>query len=158
MNMKSDIFEKNDCPFTVPDGYFDTLQERIMSRIRTEENCREAQGRTIRMSLYRKMVAAAACVLFIFAGATLYMTYSEKQSIVAEIETVVDEDFYRWLYTSDRLTQMAETLDILMPENFLTCEAGFSEEDKAIIQFLERGNINVAAILYSIDNEIYSYN
>ena len=155
--MKRDIFENNECPFTVPEGYFDTMQERIMSRVRTEESRREVQGRTIRMPLYRKIVAAAACVLFIFASITLYMTNTGKLSVVAEIETTIDEEFYQWFYASDGLTQIAESLDILMPDNFMTAEAGFSEEDEAIIQFLERNSINVAAILYSIDNETFLF-
>jgi len=155
MNMKMDIFKNNACPYTVPDGYLDSLQEHIMSRIRIEESRSEVQSRLFRMPLYRML--AAACILFIFAGATLYMNYTGKQSVVAEIETAIDEEFYRWLYSSDGLTQMAESLDIPMPDNFMITETGFSEEDKAIIQFLERDNIHVAAILYSIDNEIFSF-
>ena len=153
MNMKRDIFENNTCPFTVPDGYFDTLQERIMSRIQAEENAK-IRGRVIKMPLYRKLVAAA-CILFIFAGATLYLTYTNKQSIVAETGTVLDDDFYQWFYASDGIALMAESLDIQMPENFMTGETCFSEEDEAIIQFLERDNIHIAAILYSLDNETF---
>ena len=154
MNMKKDIFENNACPFTVPDGYFDTLQERIMSRIEAEENAK-VRGRIIRMPLYRKLVAAAACILFIFAGATLFKTYSGKHSFVAETEMVFDDDFYQWFYASDRIALMAESLDIQMPESFMTVDSGFSEEDEAIIQFLERDNIHIAAILYSLDNETF---
>ena len=155
--MKKDLFENNICPFTVPEGYFDTLQGRIMSRIRDEESLPKVQGRIIRMPLYRKIIAAAACVLLIFAGATLLMTYMDKQSAASELASAIDEEFYRWFYASDELTQMAASLDIRVPDNFMTGETGFSEEDEAIIQFLERDNINVAAILYSIDNEIFSF-
>jgi hypothetical protein len=35
--MKKDIFENKTCPFTVPEGYFDTLHERVMNRIQAEE-------------------------------------------------------------------------------------------------------------------------
>ena len=154
--MKRDIFENNACPFTVPEGYFDTLQERIMSQIRAEESPPKVQGRTVRIVLYRKLVAAA-CILFVFAGATLYMTYTKKQSVMAEIETSIDDEFYRWFYAADRVSQIAESLDIMMPDNFMTSETVFSEEDEAIIQFLERDNINVTAILYFADNKIYSY-
>ena len=149
MNMKKDIFENKAHPFTVPDGYFDTLHERIMSRIE-DENHLEVKGRIIRMPLYRKWIAAAACILLIFAGATLYKTYPEKQPLLAEF--TIDDDFYQWLYTSDETTLMAESLNIQMPENFVTAATGFSEEEDAIIHFLERDNINVAAILYSFDN------
>jgi len=147
MTMKRDIFENKVNPFTVPEGYFDNLHERIMSRIEAE-NHPKVQGRIIRMPLYRKWIAAAACILFIFAGATLYMTHQEKQLAVAEF--AMDDDFYQWLYASDGATFMAESLDIHVPENFITAATGFSEEEEAIIHFLERDNIHVAAILYAM--------
>ena len=152
--MKRDIFENNTCPFTVPEGYFDTLHERIMRRIRVEES---RQGRVVRMSLYRKIVAAAACVLFIFSAATMYITYADKQSVMNEMATAIDEEFYRWFYAADRVSQIAESLDVVMPDYFMTYNTALSEEDKAIIQFLERDNFNVAAILYSFDNEMFSF-
>ena len=151
--MNVDIFENKACPFTVPDGYFDTLQERVMNRIQAEEK----QGRIIKMPLYRKMIAAAACVLFIFASATLYLTNTGKLSLIAETEMIIDDEFYRWFFASDAVSQLAESLDIQMPENFMFYDNDLSKEEEAIIQFLERDNISVAAILYSIDNEIYSY-
>ena len=157
MNMKRDIFENNTCPFTVPDGYFDTLQERIMSRIRTEESRQEVQGRIVRMPLYRKIVAAAACVLFIFSAATLYVTHTDKQSAMDEMAMAIDEEFYRWFYAADRVSEIAESLDVVMPDCFMTSDTAFSEEDEAIIQYFERDNINVAAILYSIDNDMFLF-
>ena len=148
MKMEKDIFENKALPFTVPEGYFDALPERIMSRIQTEENRPAAKGRIIRMLPYRKWIAAAACVLLIFAGATLYLTISQKQLVMAEI--AIDDDFFHWLYAADDATLMAETLDIPMPENIIANEAALSDEDEAIIHFLERDNINVAAILYAM--------
>jgi hypothetical protein len=100
------------------------------------------------MSFYRKLIAAAACILFIFAGASLYLSYTEKQLLVAEI--AFDDDFYQWFYASDEATLMAKSLDIQIPENLISGEAALTEEDEAIIQYLERDNINVAAILYSM--------
>jgi hypothetical protein len=148
--MKKDILKNNANPFTVPDGYFDSLQKRIMSRVQAEENRTEAKkGRTVRMNPYRTMVAAAACILFIFTGAVLYMTHTGEQAVVAE--TAVDEDFYQWFYASDRTALMAESLNINMPEDVTTGEAGYSEEDEAIIRFLECNNINVVAIVHSLD-------
>jgi len=149
--MKKDIFSNQANPFTVPDGYFDTLQERIMSRIEAEDNL--VRTRNIRILNIRTMIAAAACLLFIFTGATLYMRYSEPQFVIAE--SIPDEDFYQWLYASDETTLLAESLDIAMPEGFMFGETGFSEEDAVIIAFLERDNISVAAILHSFDNESF---
>jgi len=151
LNMEKEIFN-NANPFTVPDGYFDTLQEHIMNRIATEESRAKKQGRMIRMhSYWRALVAVAACILFIFVGASLYMTHSNKQSLFAE--TVIDEEFYRWLYASDDATFLAEALDIPIPENYLNEETEYSEENEAIIQFLERDNISLVAIVYSLNNE-----
>ena len=151
MNMKKDLFENNAHPFTVPDGYFDTLNERIMNRIQAEENT----GRIIRMSPVRKWIAAAACILFISASAILMITYQEKKLVLSEI--TLDDDFYQWLFASDDATLMAESLDFHVPENMIIDETRLSEEDEAIIQFLERDNIQLAAILYSLDNEAFLF-
>jgi hypothetical protein len=167
--MKKDIFKNNSHPFTVPDGYFDTLQERILNRIQTEGRQTKGfrfkvsgskfkvSGLKFRVSGYgfRTLVAAAACVLFIFAGAFLYITYTGKHSAMAE--TIINEEFYQWFFASDRVSQMAESLDIHIPDNIIINETDLSEEDEAIIRFLERDNINLASILYSIDNETYLF-
>ena len=155
MNMKRDIFENNTCPFTVPDGYFDTLHERIMSRIQAENDHPEVNQRIIGIPLYRKLIAVAACILFIFAAATLYWTYPGKHLAVAE--STPNDDLFQWLYASDEATLMAESLDIQIPENVMVEETDWTEEEEAIIYFLERDNINVAAILYSIDNETFLF-
>jgi hypothetical protein len=148
--MERDIFENKANPFTVPDGYFDTLQERIMSWVQAEESHAKVQGRTIRMNPYRTLVAAAACILFIFAGATLYMTNAGKQNIIAEMN--IDDDFYQWFYELDRATILAGSFDLQIPDNFLAKETAYSEEDEAIIRFLERDNIHVMAIVHSMNN------
>jgi len=161
--MKKDIFSSQANPFTVPDGYFDTLQERIMSRIEAEKNAIDKRQPRIYPLIahhssyipyhYRKWIAAAACLLFIFTGATLYMRYSEPQFVLAEL--VLDDDFYQWLYASDEATLLAESLNIAMSDDFMYHETEYSEEDAAIIAFLERDNISVAAILHSFDNELF---
>jgi hypothetical protein len=139
MNRK--IFDRTN-PFTVPEGYFDTLQCRIMERIQAEE--RHAKGRTLRMTPLRAWVAAAACVLFIFTGAALYVAHTgNRQSVIAE--SVVDDEFYRWVFAADRATFLAESLDIQTPDDILANENNF-EEDEAIINFLERDSVNVLAI------------
>ena len=152
MNMKKDIFDKTN-PFTVPDGYFDSLQERIMNRIQAEKTP-EITKRNIQMRPFRLLIAAAACILLIFIGTTLYMTYTADHPAVAE--SLVDDDFYQWFYTSDGATLMAESLDIT--GNITASENNFSEEDEAIIYFLERDNINVMAIVYSVDNDLFIIN
>lgn len=157
--MKQVIFENKANPFSVPDGYFDALNERIMNRIQESASQMPVNkiktGRIINMPLYLKLVAAAACILFIFAGGIMYLTNTSKQPIVAT--SVIDEDFYQWMYASDLSSQMAESLNIQFPEYFFTDETDFSEEDEAIIQFLERDNIQLAAILYSFDEETFLF-
>ena len=150
--MKQDILENNNNPFTVPEGYFDTLQERIMNRIQDEEKHLKAERRIIWKTPFRMLVAAAACILLIFSVATLYTKYSDSQLLVAE--QTLDEDFYHWFYTSDKTTLFAESLDIIIPDN-LGGEFDYSEEDEAIIRFLERENINLVAIIHSVNNETF---
>jgi len=151
--MKQDILENNSNPFTVPEGYFDTLQKRIMNRIQDEEKHLHEERRIVKMTPLRMLVAAAACILFIFAAAALYTTHSDKQLLVAESEYTFDEEFYHWFYTSDETTLLAESLDIFMLDNLTSIDVDYSEEDEAIIRFLERENINLVAILYSVNNE-----
>jgi len=144
--MKKDIFDNNSNPFTVPDGYFDTLHERIMNRIKVEES------KSSHINHYfRRMVAVAACVALICTAVTVYIMYDGKQPFVAE--TTVDEDFYQLLYTSDRTALLVESLNISMPVNFATYS---TEEDEAIMRFLERDNINLIAFIQSINNETFT--
>ena len=148
MNRK--IFDHTN-PFTVPEGYFDTLQDRIMNRIHAEDNNAKVQGRTVRMNPYRTLIAAAACILLIFTGAALYMKYSERQPVMAE--SVVDDEFYRWIYASDKATLLAESLYFHTSENTTADENTCFEEDEAIITFLERNNINVLAIAMLMNSD-----
>jgi len=139
MCMKKDIFDNNSNPFTVPDGYFDTLQERVMCRV-------QPQQVDSRIIPFRVLIAVAACILLIFTGAALFLTHHDKQPIA--YETIIDDDFYEWFFALDEKSWLANTLDITMPENIIDND----DEDEAIIRFLERDNISVAAIVYSFDN------
>ena len=145
--MKKDIFDNNTNPFTVPDGYFDTLHERIMNRIKVEESNPSHISHYI-----RRIVAVAASIALICTVAAAYIMYDGKQPFIAET-TTVDEDFYQLLYTSDRTTLLVESLNISMPTNFANNKTYSPEEDEAIIQFLERDNINLIAFIQSINNE-----
>ena len=139
--MNIDNIDNKSVPFTVPDGYFDDLQERIMNNIHAHEDAKR-----IFLTPLRIWVAAAACFLLIFTGAAVL--YTNKQPLITQ--TSVDEDFYRLLFTSEKDTWLAQTLniDVNIPEP--TSE--ICEEDRAIISFLERDNISVAAILHSFNN------
>ena len=149
--MNKDIFDNNSNLFTVPDGYFDFLQERIMNNVQSEKDRLKSQARIIP---FRMLIAVAACLLLIFtAGTALFLTHSNKQLAVAE--TVIDDDFYRWLFISDMISLLAESLDITMPENFMDNYTDFCEEEEAIIRFFERDNVNLIAMLNYMDNEIF---
>ena len=153
--MKQDILENNSNPFTVPEGYFETLQERIMNRIQDEGKHKKTERSIFRSTTFRVLVAAAACILFVFLVTTLYTKSPDKELIVAE--NTIDEDFYRWFYASDESALLAESLDIIMPDIFSSIEIDYFEEDEAIISFLERDNINLVALLHSVNNETFFY-
>ena len=136
-----DIFENNSNPFTVPDGYFAALHGRVMHRIEAEE----PKGRIVKMMTFRTLVAAAACILLIFSATIWRVAYKEKQPEMTE--TVMYDDYYQWLYAARDISEF--------PENFLIYETDFSEEEEAIIDFLERDNVNLIAILNSIENETF---
>ncbi len=148
--MKNDHFNKEN-PFRVPEGYFDSLQERIMANIEEEYHPAVKGHRTFRINLYQTLVVAAACLVFIFVTAALYLAYSDRQTVTAEVN-IDDDAFYQWFYASDKTTFLAESLNANMPESFDADEEDISEEDEAIIYFLERNNINVIAIANSMDN------
>jgi len=138
-----DIFNNKNVPFAVPEGYFDSLQTRIMSRV----NASKRKTRVVRMfSNFRALIAAAACILLVYTGALKIHAYKQQDYT----QTLIDEDFYRWMLSSEKAALFIQTLDLdlnlpsIFPE---TCE-----EDQAIISFLERDNISVAAILLSFDN------
>lgn len=148
--MKKNILDNNTNPFTVPDGYFDDLRERVMNRVRAEDNHPATDRRRIvAPNHYLTPLVAAACLLLLFVAATLYIRYTPQKETVAE--TTVDEDFYRWLYASDRATLMAESLNIALPDNSPAAGEEDAEEDEAIIRFLEQDNINVATIVNSLN-------
>ena len=152
MNRK--IFDHTN-PFTVPEGYFDTLQDRIMTRVQTEEKSGFRISRFrfnfVEGFALRTLVAAAACILFIFAGAALYTVFTDRQPITAEL--AADDEFYQWVYVSDDATLLAESLDIDIPEDFIATPNDYFEENDAIISFLERDNISVVAIAMLMLND-----
>jgi UDP-N-acetylmuramyl pentapeptide synthase len=149
--MKNDIFDRTN-PFTVPEGYFDALHERLISRVRAEADCPKAERRIAGLRAFMLPVAAAACILLAVAGAALHaLRTSGVRPAMAEAS--LDDDFYQWFYTSDGVTLLSESLNANMPESVAADEAVSSEEDDAIIRFLERANINVAAIVLSMNGE-----
>ena len=73
-------------PFTVPDGYFDTLTERVMANIpENEVRMMPAQNDKHVLRKWWKAVAAAAAVVVAVFGMGLYMQQGGNE---AKMETV----------------------------------------------------------------------
>ncbi len=91
-------------PFKTPEGYFDTLSERIMARIDEEETkTAEEKAETVQVaevvSLKQKKtsvinyairwaVAAAACLALVFVGVDYF---GEENKTIAQNQTVAEE-------------------------------------------------------------------
>ncbi len=91
-------------PFKTPEGYFDTLSERIMARIDEEETkTAEEKAETVQVaevvSLKQKKtsvinyairwaVAAAACLALVFVGTDYF---GEENKSIAQNQTVAEE-------------------------------------------------------------------
>ena len=140
----------NKNPFATPEGYFENLQEQIMSRVHDSEELTVKSRIAIRTNLYIRWITAAACLVFIFVAAALLLTGQGRQSSVAE-STMDEDSFYQWLYNSEKITLLAETLEINAAETFVADDEEYYENDDEIIRFLERDNISIAAIVGSID-------
>lgn len=155
--MKNNPFNK-DNPFSVPEGYFDTFQERILSRIQEEKQPVKSKGNVISMRPYKTLVAAAACIAIIFAAAIIYHQLgSSQQSVIAQSGDFDDEAFAQWVYCAEGASLLAESLNLNKQESSPQSELLYSEEqEQEIIYFLERDNIAIATIVNSIsDNTLY---
>ncbi|MCF0184612.1 MAG: hypothetical protein HUK01_09830 [Bacteroidaceae bacterium] len=95
MNEKFTISENGSHrdPFVVPEGYFDSLEERVMQRIDTMPSPK----RTSRTLTFKQLMqwSAAACVLV--AAGLMYWQYSiqtsqiDENTLISEIST--DEEW-----------------------------------------------------------------
>lgn len=92
--------------FKVPEGYFDSLPQRVMQCLPEE---RIPQRHFMIRPL--KWAAAAACVLIMW-GAYLYVDKSstvESEVVLADAETYIEDDYtYSFINTGDILTYLDE--------------------------------------------------
>lgn len=102
--MLKELGLSNANPFKTPEGYFDTLSERIMARIDEEETkAAEEKAKTVQVaevvSLKQKKtsvinyairwaVAAAACLALVFVGTDYF---GEENKSIAQNQTVAEE-------------------------------------------------------------------
>ena len=102
--MLKELGFNNANPFKTPEGYFDTLSERIMARIDEEETkTAEEKAETVQVaevvSLKQKKtsvinyairwaVAAAACLALVFVGTDYF---GEENKSIAQNQTVAEE-------------------------------------------------------------------
>ena len=102
--MLKELGFNNANPFKTPEGYFDTLSERIMARIDEEETkTAEEKAETVQVaevvSLKQKKtsvinyairwaVAAAACLALVFVGVDYF---GEENKSIAQNQTVAEE-------------------------------------------------------------------
>ncbi|MDR1864222.1 MAG: hypothetical protein LBR08_01485 [Bacteroidales bacterium] len=131
-------------PFSVPEGYFDQLQEKVVFRIKKEK-------KSVFRIRYYKYVAAAACILLFSVWGLLFLTDTRQPATVGE--NADEEELELWMYdVLDKTTLTAALLNIETSEDILeTCCS--EEQEMEIIRFLERENITIAAIVHSLEND-----
>lgn len=116
MDNKIDILQRDEFKkpaYTVPEGYFDTLGERVMQRVTSDG--KQRSGRTVRLNRWW-MVAAAACVAAAVVFAIRFNTpqqgnltaMEEDESILETYSDLMDLD----AMSVAELTESEETDDI----------------------------------------------
>ena len=116
MDFKSDILQRDEFKkpaYTVPEGYFDTLNERVMQRVAS--GSKQTSGRTVRLNRWW-MVAAAACVAAAVVFAIRFNTPQQSDMTAMDEESAIIEA-YPDLMDLDamsvaELTESEETDDI----------------------------------------------
>ena len=105
----NDIFDKEQLrqnPFKVPEGYFDTLNTRIMENVARQASTEEksekpAQAKNVRMHVFR-WAAACACVLVIGVSAVLF---TFKDTDTSEVPATAQQSFFT---SDDAFNQAAD--------------------------------------------------
>lgn len=100
-NDLNDIFDKKQLegnPFKVPNGYFETLNSRIMDNVAQYEKL-HGKKETIKakhVSMHPlRWAAACACVLVVAASAFIFSNkYNESQDVVATTQQYSSDDAF----------------------------------------------------------------
>ena len=90
----------NKNPFTVPEGYFDSLANRVIDRLPGEgaslqkEEAGEGRPRPALVKYLRPLLYAAACVAFAVVATTIYDKAGEKSDeFMAQQEAVYNDSY-----------------------------------------------------------------
>jgi len=107
--MLEELGLNNSSPFKTPDGYFDTLTQRVMDRIDEEENTTH-NAKVVKMNNNKKstwgyvskwVVAAAACLVIVFGGINYFET--NTGTIAQSQNTLISTDDYDEEYEEDMM-------------------------------------------------------
>ncbi|MDR0713042.1 MAG: hypothetical protein LBF89_02085 [Bacteroidales bacterium] len=130
-----------DSPFTVPDGYFDDFQKRIMLRIR------ETEKPVIRLNRYLKYAVAAGILLL---SLTILLLHDRPPG--APLDDQSTDAALTWAYHLDKTAWMAAMLDMDetdRPEYYCCTE----EQETDIIYFLVSQDIPIETLMQSLQDE-----
>ena len=110
MDNKSDILQHDEFKkpaYTVPEGYFDTLSERVMQRVISDG--KQHAGRTVRLNRWW-MVAAAACLAAVVLFAIRFNTPQQGDLTAKEEEDIIMESYPELMDLSSRtIAELGET-------------------------------------------------
>ncbi|MDR3093638.1 MAG: hypothetical protein LBU62_03205 [Bacteroidales bacterium] len=131
-----------DNPFTTPEGYFDNLTDRVMSRIGKEEKP------VVHMNRYFRYIAAASCIIFVVSAGIWFTNQRENTPVIS----ASDENAACWAYNLDKTALMAAVLEMEIPETGM--EISYTDEQKReIISFLEKQDIPIESIMHNMNEE-----
>ena len=109
-------------PFKVPEGYFDTLEAKVLEQVSSEEPKRSA---TIIRPLYFWLTSAAAIILLVVGMSVLFQSENHSENLLADISV---EEIDR--YISDNLHEFDEDLLLESSSNLSDLKNNdFSEEE-----------------------------
>jgi hypothetical protein len=92
--LQSKMGTKN--PFTVPEGYFDTLTEQVMQRLPQQEESagHEQQKRPVIVRMLRPLLYAAACLCIGIFGVGIYQHLDNQTAegvpVISHVGTTVE--------------------------------------------------------------------
>lgn len=88
--MRNKVQQKRQDPFRAPEGYFDQLTDRIMSRIPADQvqpmHISQSRHNSRRQAVWRSMAAAAVILIVSVATYTLYNTVTETVDPAAQTD------------------------------------------------------------------------